>query len=184
MQNHGIIPAATIDFEQEYEDVDQNQYEHRRCAPKLTEPSGRSHALINGNRSGRTRMCSVGFQMAKKPDLLAQLRGGMQNLESLAKSPGRFKIPLRSELCDFSQCDCGQKQQEEPCRAPYISADMRPEKPCDNGYSQHDERGDAPTVIARAGPPCTDQYEERRNDRKEKENVVEIQSTSKNVRTN
>ena len=99
----------------------------------------------------------------------------MQNLESRTKSSGRFIISSRSELRDFSQCDRWQKQKEAPCRAADISADMRPEKPCDGCYCQDDERGYAPAVIGRAGPPCTSQDEQRRSDRKEKKNMIEIQ---------
>ena len=92
----------------------------------------------------------------------------MQNLENRTKSSGRFVISLRGELRYFSQSDRRQKQQKEPCRAADISADIRPEKPCDSGNCQHNERGEAPAVIGRAGPPRTSQDEQRRNDRKEK----------------
>ena len=99
----------------------------------------------------------------------------MQNLQSRTKSSGQFIVSLRSELRDFSHCDRRQKQQEEPCRAADISADMRPEEPRNDCHCQHDQRGDAPAVIRRTGPPGTGQDEQRRSDRKEKKNVIEIQ---------
>jgi len=48
------------------------------------------------------------------------------------------------------------------------TADIRPEKPCDNSKCEHNDRGEAPPVIRRAGPPPTSQDEQRRNDRKKK----------------
>src|SRR5947207_4748647 len=102
----------------------------------------------------------------------------MQNLESRTKSSSRFIISLRSELAHLSQSNCRQKQQKEPCRAADIHAGVRPEKPGDSGNCQHNERGEAPAAIGRAGPPRTSQDEQRRNDRKEEKNVIEIQSAS------
>ncbi len=102
----------------------------------------------------------------------------MQNLESGAEFSGRFVISLRSELRYFSQCDRRQKQQKEPCRAADIPAGIRPEKPGDGGNCQHNERGEAPAVIGRAGAPGASQDEQRRNDRQEKKDVIEIQSAS------
>src|SRR6266496_2014127 len=102
----------------------------------------------------------------------------MQNLESRTKSSSRFVISLRSELRYFSQCDRRQKQQKEPCRAADIPAGIRPEKPCDSGNCQHNERGEAPAVIGRARPPRACQNQQRRNDREEKKDVIEIQIAS------
>src|SRR5215475_13013230 len=82
MQNHGIIPVATRHFEQEHEDVDQNQYEHRWRASKLTVPRERGRIVTRWNRTGGAWMRSVRFQLAEQPDLLTQFGGGMQNLES------------------------------------------------------------------------------------------------------
>ena len=48
------------------------------------------------------------------------------------------------------------------------------------GNCQHNKRGEAPAVIGRAGPPRTSQDEQRRNDREEKKDVIEIQTGSKN----
>ena len=98
----------------------------------------------------------------------------MQNLDSRTKSSRRFIVSLRSELRYFSQCDRWQKQQKEPCRAANIPADIRPEKPRNSGNCQHNERREPPAVIGRAGPPRTSQDEQRRNDRKEKKDVIEI----------
>src|SRR4029453_685205 len=116
--------------------------------------------------------------MAKYPDLLAQFGGGMQNLESRTESSSRFIISLRSELRYFSQCDRWQKQQKEPCHAADVPADIRPEKPCDNGDCEHNERGEARAVIGRARSPPTTRDEKRRNNRKEKKDVIEIQGES------
>ena len=55
---------------------------------------------------------------------------------------------------------------------------MRPQKPGDSGNSQHNERGEAPAVIGRTGPPGASQHEQRRNDREEKKDVIEIQTES------
>src|SRR5437762_2429062 len=65
---------------------------------------------------------------------------------------------------------------KEPCRAAHIPAGIRPDKPRDSGNRQHNERGEAPAVIGRAGPPRASQDEQRRNDRKEKKDVIEIQA--------
>jgi hypothetical protein len=100
----------------------------------------------------------------------------MQDLDSRTKSSRRFVVSLRSELRYFSQCDRRQKQQKEPRRAADVPADIRPEKPCDSGNCQHNDRGEPPPTIGRAGPPCTNQDEQRRNDRKEKKDVIEIQA--------
>src|SRR5438874_9464860 len=124
MQNFWIVPAPSRNLEQENKHIDQNQYEHRRRASKLTAPSGRSDVVIGGNGTERTWMWSVRFQMAKQPDLLAQFGGRMENLESCTKSSSRFIISLRSELRYFSQCDRRQRQQKEPCRAGDIPADI------------------------------------------------------------
>ena len=97
-------------------------------------------------------------------------------MKNAAKFSGRFVISLRSELRYFSQCDRRQKQQKEPCRAADVPADIRPEKPCDSGNCQHNDRGEPPPTIRRAGPPRTNQDEQRRNDRKEKKDVIEIQA--------
>ena len=97
-------------------------------------------------------------------------------MESRTKSSSRFIISSRSELRYFSQCDRRQKQQKEPCRAADIPADIRPEKPCDSGNCQHNEGGEAPAVVGRAGPPRASQDEERRNDGKKKKDVIEIQA--------
>ena len=102
----------------------------------------------------------------------------MQNLESRTKSSSRFIVSLCSELRHFSQCDRRHKQQKEPCRATGIPADIGPEKPCDSGNRKHNEGGEAPAVIGRAGPPRTSQDEQRRNDRKKKKDVIEIQAES------
>src|SRR5258708_40266695 len=100
----------------------------------------------------------------------------MQNLDSRTKFSRRFIVSLRSELRYLSQCDRRQKQQEEPCRAANIPADIRPEKPCNSGNCQHNDRREPPAAIGRAGPPCTSQNEQRRNDRKEKKDIIEIQA--------
>ena len=100
----------------------------------------------------------------------------MQNLDSRTKSSRRFIISLRSELRYLSQCDRRQKQQEEPCRAADVSAEIRPEKPCNSGNYQHNDCREPPAAIGRAGPPRTSQDEQRRNDRKEKKDVIEIQA--------
>ena len=100
----------------------------------------------------------------------------MQNLDSRTKSSRRFVVSLRSELRYFSQRDRRQKQQEEPCRAADVPADITPEKPCDSGNYQHNEGGEPPAAIGRAGPPRASQDEQRRNDRKEKKDVIEIQA--------
>ena len=102
----------------------------------------------------------------------------MQNLESRAKFSGRFVISLHSELGYFLQSNRRQKQQKEPCRAANIPAGIRPDKPRDSGNRQHNERGEAPAVIGRAGPPRASQDEQRRNDRQEKKDVIEIQAES------
>ena len=104
----------------------------------------------------------------------------MQNLESRTKSCSRFIISLRSELRYFSQSDRRQKQQKEPCRAADIPAGIRPEEPRAAGDRQDNKRGEAPAVIGRGGAPRASQDEQRRNDRKEKKDVIEIQTGSKN----
>src|SRR5439155_10574457 len=109
MQNFWIVPVPGRNLEQENKHVDQHQCEHRRCASKLTAPSGRSDVVIGGNGTERTRMCSIRFQMTKQPDLLAQFTARMQNLESRAEFSGRFVISLRSELAHLSQSNCRQK---------------------------------------------------------------------------
>ena len=100
----------------------------------------------------------------------------MQDLDSRTKSCSGFIISLRSELRYLSQCDRRQKQQEEPSRAADVSVDIRPEKPCDSGNCQYNERGEPPAVIGRAGPPRTSQDEQLRNDRKEEKDVIQIQA--------
>src|SRR5215216_5606618 len=100
----------------------------------------------------------------------------MQNLDNRSKSSGRFVISLCSKLGHFSQSNRRQKQQKEPCRTGDIPADIRPEKPCDSGNCQDNNRGDAAAVVGRAGPPTTSQREQRRNDSKEKKDVIEIQA--------
>ena len=116
--------------------------------------------------------------MAKQPDLLAQFTARMQNLESRAEFSGRFVIFLRSELAYLSQSNCRQKQQKEPCRAAEVPAGVRPEKPGDSCNRQHNEGSERPPVVGRAGPPRAYQNQQRRNDRQEKEDVIEIQSAS------
>src|ERR1044071_1479435 len=106
----------------------------------------------------------------------------MQNLESRTKSSGRFIISLRGELRYLSQSDCRKKQQKEPCRTAHIPAGLRPQKPGDSRKRQHNERSDAPAVVGRAGPPCASQDEQRRNDRNEKKDVIEIQAEMRNRR--
>src|SRR5262245_20602114 len=104
-QNHGIMPLASIQFEQEYEQVGQNQYEDRWRTPELTAP-GESGRI--GSCSNRTRgiwIWSARFQMAKRPDLLSQLSGRMQNLDNSREPSGRFVISLRGEFRHFSQSD-------------------------------------------------------------------------------
>ena len=102
----------------------------------------------------------------------------MQNLEGRAKSSGRVVMSLRGEFRYFSQSKRRQKQQKEPCAPADIPAGIRPEKPRGAGDRQHNKRGEAPAVIQRAGAPRASQDEQRRNDRYEKKNVIEIQSES------
>ena len=98
----------------------------------------------------------------------------MQNLNSSPKSCSRFIISLGSELRYFSQCERRQKQQKEPCHAADVSAEIRPEKPCNGGNCQNNNGGESPAAIGCAGPPRTSENEQRRNDRKEKQDVIEI----------
>ena len=100
----------------------------------------------------------------------------MQNLESRSESSCGIIISCRSELRHLSQSDRRQKQQKEPCGAADVPADVGPEKPCNSGNCQYSDRGEAPAAIGRAGPPRTSQNEQRRNDRKEKQDVIEIQT--------
>ena len=102
----------------------------------------------------------------------------MQNLESRTEFSGGFVISFRRELHHFSQANCGQKQQKEPCRAAGVPAGIRPQKPGDSCNRQHNERGETPPVIRHAGPPRAGQHKQRRNDRDEKEDVIEIQTES------
>ena len=59
-----------------------------------------------------------------------------------------------------------------------VPAGIRPQKPGDNCNRQHNERGETPPVIGHAGPPPAGQHKQRRNDRDEKEDVIEIQTES------
>ena len=90
------------------------------------------------------------------------------------KFSGQFVISLLGEFRYFSQSKRRQKQQKEPCHAADIPAVGRPQKPPDTGDHQHNKRGEAPAVIGRTGVPRASQNEQRRNDRQEKKNVIEI----------
>src|SRR4030095_7241364 len=81
----------------------------------------------------------------------------------------------------FANSDGRKKKKKDPSPPADISADITPEKPCDSGNCQYNERGQTPAVIGRAGPPRTSQNEQRRNDGKEKKDVIEIQSERKKV---
>ena len=71
--------------------------------------------------------------MAKPSDALTQFTAGMQNLDSGTNFSGSLEIAFLGKFRHFSQSNCREEQEKEPCRAADIPADIRPEKPCDNG---------------------------------------------------
>jgi hypothetical protein len=112
--------------------------------------------------------------MAKPSDLLTQFTAGMQNLDSSTKFSGRLVFALLGKLRHFSQSNCRQEQEKKPCQAADVPGGSRPENPGDCCDRQHHERCEPPAMIWRAWPPRPDQHQQRRHDRKENEDVIEI----------
>jgi hypothetical protein len=81
---------------------------------------------------------------------------------------------LPGQVGDAVQSDCRQKQKRKPCAPADESGDISKKQPGHAGDGEDDERGNSPTTISPARTPGACQDGERRNDRDEKENVIQI----------
>src|SRR5947207_9757532 len=98
----------------------------------------------------------------------------MQELEQRRQSAGGFIAALGGELCCFPQTDCRQKEKREPGDTADITGVFTKEQPGDTGNHQHDYRGYSPAEKNSAGPPRPRQHKQRRDDRDEKKNVIQV----------
>src|SRR5262249_62218143 len=146
MQNLGIVPIANGDFEEKRQPVDQYQCEHCGCVSELSAASGSSHSLIFG-KEDESRLRS---RMAKPSDVLTQFTAGMQNLDSGTNFSGSSEIALLGKFRHFSQSNCREEQEKEPCQTADVSGSSRPENPGYSGNRQHNERREPPTMVSRA----------------------------------
>ena len=98
----------------------------------------------------------------------------MQEMQQRSQSSGRFVATLRGELGRLSRTDRRQKQKREPGATAHITGVFTKEQPGGTGDTEHDNRGDSPAAKNSAWPPRPRQDKQRRNDRDEKENMIEI----------
>ena len=98
----------------------------------------------------------------------------MQNLDSRGQSSRGFVTLARSELRHFSQRNCRKKQEREPGAATDVSSLLAAKEPGCAGNGEDKERCDAPAAIRSARSPRPRQNNQRRNQRDEKKDVIQI----------
>jgi hypothetical protein len=77
----------------------------------------------------------------------------MQNLYSGTKISGGSVIALLGKLHHFSQSNCRQKQEKEPCQPADVSGSISPKEPSSSCNCQHYQSREPPAAIRHTGPP-------------------------------
>src|SRR6266436_3224954 len=98
----------------------------------------------------------------------------MQNLKSRPKLSCQFVVLPRGKFRNLSRPNRWNKQESEPGTASDVSSRASEKEPRQTSNGQNNKGRDAPASIESARAPGACQHKERRNQREEKKNMIQI----------